>query len=57
MAFCKAGISFNFIGDFLDVSSLPTNAAHILERIKEAKSTGYLFAKEILPDLIKSSLS
>ena len=43
--FTEAGISFNFIGDELDVKSLRDEAVAELELIKERKSEGYVFLK------------
>ena len=51
--FCEAGITFNFIGEFLDVRSLPANVIQTLEQLKEAKSEGYSFVKNRLTDVIK----
>lgn len=44
-AFTEAGISFNFVGTWIDVKSLPSGAVEVLEQMKEAKCEGYAYLK------------
>ncbi len=44
--FTEAGIRFRFIGEWLDVKTLPSiTAVELLEEMKETRSSGYSYVK------------
>lgn len=44
--FTEAGIRFHFIGEWLDIKTLPSiTAVELLEEMKEIKSSGYSYVK------------
>lgn len=50
VSFSIAGLEFKFVGEWLDVKPLLNAVVEELEKMKEFKSDGYAFAKEILKD-------
>lgn len=46
--FTHAGISFDFMGTWLDMKVFPAEAVEDLERMKENKCEGYAYLKSVL---------
>ena len=50
VSFSIAGLEFRFVGEWLDVKPLFNAVVEELEKMKETKSEGYVFAKKVLKE-------